>query len=81
LSYPISNSAFPDTNFAVEHGFVGLRGQDLVLGSRAFSLQSPKLRPGWITSTETTPLLDAVLVTLKTMRGVDHLSRSCWLHE
>lgn len=45
VSYPISNSTFPDTNFAVTHGFVGLPDQDLVSESCEISLQSPKLQP------------------------------------
>lgn len=46
LSCPVSNSAFPDTNFSVAHGFFRLPDQDLVLGSCVVSLESPKLRLG-----------------------------------
>ena len=81
LSCLISKYAFPDTNFSVARGFVGLPGQDHVSWSRVVSLQSPKLRPGWISFVVTTSSLNAMLVTLQTMRGVAHLSRSCWLCE
>lgn len=77
LSCPISKYAFLDTNFSVVHGFVGFPGQDLLLGSRAVPLQSLKLWLGWKTSIATTSFLDAALVTLQTMRGATHMSRSC----
>ena len=76
LSCPVSNFTFPYTNLLVACGFVGLPGQDLLLGSCAVSLQSLKLWPGWITSAMTTPSLNVVLVMLQTMRDAIHPSRS-----
>ena len=81
LSCLISNTTFLDINFSVARGFVGLPGQDLVLGFRAVSSQSPKLQPGWITFFATMPSLDEALVMLQSVHGVIHLSRSRWLHE
>ena len=79
LSYLVSNSSSLETSFSVACGFVGLQGQDLILGSRVVSLQSPKLRPGWINSTAKVSSLDLALLMLQTMCGAAHLSRSCWL--
>lgn len=81
FSCPISNFSFLDINFVVSRGFVGLLGQDLVLGSHAVSFQSPKLQLRWITPTVTTSFLSSELVTLQIMHGVVHPSRSCWICE
>lgn len=76
ISCLVSRFSSPDTSFSIARGFVGLPSQDLVLGSHAVSLQSPKLRLGWITSAATMSSLDAASVTLNTVHGATHLSKS-----